>query len=121
MNALCCHAGIQGQDEESGFAKTLRIFAIPKGFMMCSAMATGKKTEGGDAAPWMDRLVDMVLSLLAQASSQLPSAPLRDAVEGLFRLFASQLTSTGALASHATSAVTMHISSNCQLFPMAAL
>ena len=52
----------------------------------------------------MDRLVDMVLSLLAQASGQLPSAPLRDAVEGLFRLFASQLTSTGAIASHATSA-----------------
>ena len=113
---------VQGQDEESGFAKTLRIFAIPKGsILMCSAMATGRKTEGGDAAPWMDRLVDMVLSLLAQASSQLPSAPLRDAVEGLFRLFASQLTSTGALASHATSTVTMHISSNCQLFPMAAL
>lgn len=81
-----------------------RLFAIPMGFiLMCSAMATGKKTEGGDATPWMDRLVDMVLSLLAQASSQLPSAPLRDAVEGLFRLFASQLTSTGATASHATS------------------
>ena len=71
----------------------------------------------------MDRLVDMVLSLLAQASGQLPSAPLRDAVEGLFRLFASQLTSTGAIASHATStspnAQFLNLSSVCCGSPVA--
>lgn len=57
---------------------------------------TGKKAKGGDeTTPWMDRLVDVLLSLLANASGHLPSAPLREAVEGLFRLFAGQLTPTG--------------------------
>lgn len=45
----------------------------------------------------MDRLVDVLLSLLAKASGHLPCAPLRDAVEGLFRVFASHLTATGDL------------------------
>lgn len=44
----------------------------------------------------MDRLVDVVLSLLAYSSAELPSAPLREAIEALFRAFASQLTQTGA-------------------------
>ena len=43
----------------------------------------------------MDRLVDVLLSLLAKSSPHMPSAPLRDAVEGLFRVFASHLTVTG--------------------------
>ena len=58
-------------------------------------MLTGKKAKGGDETPWMDRLVDVLLSLLANASGHLPSAPLREAAEGLFRLFAGHLTPTG--------------------------
>lgn len=40
--------------------------------------------------------MDVCLSLLAKTSGHLPSAPLRDAVEGLFRVFAHRLTTTGA-------------------------
>ena len=58
-------------------------------------MLTGKKGKGADEAPWMDRLVDVLLSLLASASGHLPSVPLRDAAEGLFRVFATHLTPTG--------------------------
>ena len=43
----------------------------------------------------MDRLVDILLSLLAYSSAQLPSAPLREAVEAVFRAFAAHLTPTG--------------------------
>ena len=43
----------------------------------------------------MDRLVDILLSLLAYSSAQLPSAPLREAVEAAFRAFAAHLTPTG--------------------------
>ena len=43
----------------------------------------------------MDRLVDVLLSLLASTSGHLPSAPLRDAAEGLFRVFATHLSPTG--------------------------
>ncbi len=60
---------------------------------------TGKSAERVSKAepPWMDRLVDVLLSLLAKASGHLPSAPLRDAAEGLFRVFARHLTMTGDL------------------------
>lgn len=66
-----------------------------KGCGTYSAVLTGKKAKGGDETPWMDRLVDVLLSLLASVSGSLPSAPLRDAAEGLFRVFADHLTPTG--------------------------
>jgi hypothetical protein len=44
----------------------------------------------------MDRLVDSLLALLAWAPGGLPVAPLRAAVEGVFRAFADRLTPTGA-------------------------
>ena len=46
-------------------------------------------------ASYMDRLVDIILSLLAYSSAELPSAPLREAIEALFRAFAYNLTQTG--------------------------
>ncbi|RMZ53345.1 hypothetical protein APUTEX25_004833, partial [Auxenochlorella protothecoides] len=50
----------------------------------------------GDAAPaWHDTLVDVVLSLLARPCSPMPSAPLRNAAESVFRVFATDLTTTG--------------------------
>lgn len=52
----------------------------------------------GDAAPaWHDTLVDVVLSLLARPCSPMPSAPLRNAAESVFRVFATDLTTTGGL------------------------
>ncbi len=64
------------------------------------SLASGKK-KGADEeepAPWMDRLMDVLLSLLSVPAATLPSAPLRDAVESLFRSCAAQLTSAGAVA-----------------------
>ena len=49
---------------------------------------------GGDA-PWADRLLDVLLSLLARPATPLPSAPLRDAVEAVFRAFSDAITPTG--------------------------
>lgn len=55
--------------------------------------------SGNDDASYMDRLVDVVLSLLAYSSAELPSVPLREAIEALFRAFASKLTQTGTVVS----------------------
>lgn len=47
-------------------------------------------------APWQDVLVDVSLSLLSRPASKLPSAPLREAVEAIWRLTAEQaLTPVG--------------------------
>jgi hypothetical protein len=51
--------------------------------------------EEGSAPHWMDSLMDVLLTLLAQTSATLPSAPLREAVEHVFRVFCDQLTATG--------------------------
>jgi len=48
----------------------------------------------------MDRLVDILLSLLAYSSAELPSAPLREATEATFKAFAAHLTQTGPPPSH---------------------
>ncbi|KAK9903496.1 hypothetical protein WJX75_007153 [Coccomyxa subellipsoidea] len=59
---------------------------------------TGKKkgaSEEDKPAPWMDRLMDVLLSLLSVPAATLPSAPLRDAVDSLFRSCAAHLTSAG--------------------------
>lgn len=51
---------------------------------------------GDDEQPhWHDTLMDVLLSLLARNATPLPSAPLRDAVEHVFRAFADNLTATG--------------------------
>ena len=56
----------------------------------------GEGPDGGEQAPhWMDTLMDVLLALLAQTSASLPSAPLREAVEHVFRVFCDQLTPTG--------------------------
>ena len=54
-----------------------------------------KKMADEGSQDFMDRLVDIMLSLLAYSSAELPSAPLREAIEALFRSFASHLTQTG--------------------------
>lgn len=60
---------------------------------------TGGAPEGDEGAPgpphWHDTLMDVLLSLLARNAAPLPSAPLRDAVEHVFRAFADDLTATG--------------------------
>lgn len=56
----------------------------------------GADGEEGGAPHWMDTLVDVLLALLAPTSTSLPSAPLREAVEHVFRVFCDQLTPTGA-------------------------
>jgi len=50
-------------------------------------------------APWPDRLLDILLSLLARPAAPLPSAPLREAVEAVFRAFADAVTPVGAASS----------------------
>lgn len=58
----------------------------------------GKKRKSvGATTPWQDRLVDVLLSLSAYSSAQLPSVPLREAVEAVFRAFASDISQTGML------------------------
>ncbi|GAB4814705.1 hypothetical protein N2152v2_001751 [Parachlorella kessleri] len=60
------------------------------------AELAGEGSDGGEQAPhWMDTLMDVLLALLAQTSASLPSAPLREAVEHVFRVFCDQLTPTG--------------------------
>jgi len=52
--------------------------------------------EGEEEPYWADSLVDIVLSLLARpAIHPLPSAPLRDAAEAVFRSFVESVTDTG--------------------------
>jgi hypothetical protein len=60
----------------------------------------GEAGGGGepDQAPWADRLMDALLGLLARPAAALPTAPLRDAVEAVFRAFAPHLTATGMWA-----------------------
>ncbi len=65
---------------------------------LCAAgKKKGKEVEEEESAPWMDRLMDVMLSLLSIPAGALPSAPLRDAVETLFRTCAGHLTSAGAI------------------------
>jgi hypothetical protein len=47
---------------------------------------------------WHDTLMDVLLSLLARNAAPLPSAPLRDAVDHVFRAFGEDLTPTGGKA-----------------------
>lgn len=65
-----------------------------------SLILTGKKRKSLDSeeGEWQDRLVDVLLSLSAYSSAQLPSVPLRDSVEATFKAFAEDLTQTGKLA-----------------------
>ena len=51
--------------------------------------------EGEEAVHWEDALVDIVLTILSRNETPLPSAPLRDAAERLFKAFASHVTATG--------------------------
>lgn len=68
--------------------------AISRGM---SCHAAGAQTQKDEAStPWMDRLMDVLLSLLAKgAAEQLPFAPLREAIESLFKHCCPALTSTG--------------------------
>lgn len=61
---------------------------------LCHFVDKGKSSGKGETE-YMDRLVDVVLSLLAYSSAELPSVPLREAIQALFRSFASNLTQTG--------------------------
>ncbi len=55
----------------------------------------GSDPSGGGEPPWADRLLDVLLSLLARPAAPLPSAPLREAVEATFRVFTDAITPTG--------------------------
>ena len=62
--------------------------------------SSGDEQDREAAAPpphWHDTLMDVLLSLLARNAAPLPSAPLRDAVERVFRAFAEGMTATGTL------------------------
>ena len=61
-----------------------------------AAGGSDEEDEGGAPPHWHDTLMDVLLSLLARNAAPLPSAPLRDAVEHVFRAFADDLTPTGA-------------------------
>jgi hypothetical protein len=52
--------------------------------------------EDGAEPPWQDALLDVQLALLSRPAEVLPSAPLRDAVEALFRATCHVLTRTGS-------------------------
>lgn len=67
---------------------------------MGAIIGPGKEKEAAEEdrkAPYMDRMIDIILSVLAVPAGTLPTAPLRDSVEALFRAFAAQLTQTGVL------------------------
>jgi hypothetical protein len=79
------------------------------------AEAEEDSSEDGDSPAWQDVLLDLLLSLLSSSSSAsgseaggsvaaaaaaaaaaaVPSAPMREACEGLFRVFADHMTSQG--------------------------
>ena len=67
-----------------------------------TAEAPGDDEEGEEGAepPWQDALLDVQLALLSRPAGALPSAPLRDAVEALFRATCHLLTSTGPPLPH---------------------
>lgn len=60
-----------------------------------SPEAASSDEEDAAEPHWHDTLMDVLLSLLARNAAPLPSAPLRDAVEHVFRCFADDLTATG--------------------------
>ena len=82
--------------------------------VLCGAVGKKRKSAGADPTAWQDRLVDVLLSLSAYSSAQLPSLPLREAVEATFRAFASDITQTGLSPSFQSVARCLH---NCQLQP----
>lgn len=60
-----------------------------------AALCAGTTAADGDAPHWMDALLDILLSLLAQSHDPLPSVPLRDAAVRVFKSFCGELTPTG--------------------------
>jgi hypothetical protein len=58
----------------------------------------GEEEEEEQPPHWHDTLMDVLLSLLARNAAPLPSAPLRDAVDHVFRAFGEDLTPTGGQA-----------------------
>lgn len=68
--------------------------------MKVSVYATEEKDDDDEEEeaelPWQDALLDVELALLSRPAEALPSAPLRDAVEALFRVTCHVLTGTGA-------------------------
>ena len=67
--------------------------------MMC-LKEDGEDEEKEDATAWPDALVDALLSLLSKTTAPLPSTPLRDAVETVFRSMCASVTATGELGTH---------------------
>jgi hypothetical protein len=58
------------------------------------ASEEGEK-EVEELVHWADALVDIILSIFSRNEAPLPSAPLRDAAERLFKTFTSHVTATG--------------------------
>lgn len=55
----------------------------------------GDGDDGEAEAAWPDVLLDLLLSQLARPADALPSAPLRGAVDALFRVVCHDLRPTG--------------------------
>ena len=55
----------------------------------------GSPNEKEEQPHWHDMLMDVLLSMLAHNAAPLPAAPLREAVNHVFRAFADDLTATG--------------------------
>lgn len=51
--------------------------------------------EDEESVHWADALVDIILTIFSRNEAPLPSAPLRDAAERLFKTVASHITATG--------------------------
>jgi DNA polymerase phi len=55
----------------------------------------GNHAKQDEGVHWADALVDVILAVMSRNESPLPSAPVRDAAQRTFRVFASEVTSTG--------------------------
>ena len=68
--------------------------ALTIGWMFVGGGGAGGEDDEETTA-WPDAAVDVLLALLSKRTAPLPSAPLREAVEGAFRAMADCVTATG--------------------------
>lgn len=83
------------ENSEDGKKSTKSMVPAKKTTRNSKKTAGDDDDEEDDSIFWSDALVDVVLTLLSRNESPLPSAPLRDAAERVFKSFAGEITSTG--------------------------
>jgi len=71
------------------------VFSKDGGAPASTLEAEEGEDEDEESVHWADALVDILLSIFSRNEAPLPSAPLRDAAERLFKTFASHVTATG--------------------------